>query len=94
MHLTSINSYFHEIISNTERDLLSALLTHYHHICDPSAEKTKSILKEITETLNLADGPTTLAHTETMKLTEANLFKRQNTLDKRSRNKSMSSCWC
>ena len=86
-HLNNVTSHFDDIISQAERDLLSALVTHYRHLCDHSSEETKAVLKNITSVINRADSPTILAHTQTMKLTEANLDKRRNALVKRSHKK-------
>ena len=89
-HLTSITSYWDEILSNTERDLLGALLTHYKHVCTVAAEKTKEILCLIAETLNSADGQTISDHTTIMKITELNLTKRRTNFDKKKKKRTNS----
>ena len=84
---TDITQYFDEILSETERSLLTTLIVHYHQGFDSSSAQIGNILKQMTELLTSADSPTTLAHADTMKLTEANLLKRQNNLNRRSKKK-------
>ena len=47
----------------------------------------ESILTRMQDLLSVADGPTVMAHTETMKLTEANLSKKRKNLTRKSRKK-------
>ena len=75
-NMTNISTFWNEILSNTERDLLTALLTHYKHVCTAAAEKIKEILLTIAETLGSADAQTIADHTNIMKITELNVTKR------------------
>ena len=74
---TDIALQFDEISSVAERMLLKALTEHYDVVTEQVSEEVEQIVMEITHIITIADGPTILKHTDTMKLTEANLLKKE-----------------
>ena len=79
---------FDKTTSTTERMLLEALIEHYQIVTDQASEEVEEILTEMARTITRADEPTTLRHTDLMKLTEANLLKNETKRHIRGREKT------
>ena len=85
---TNIALNFDEITSTAERTLLEALIEHYQIVTDQASEELEETQLEMARTVARADRLTTLRHSDLMKLTDANLLKKEAKRHTRGREKT------
>ena len=73
-----LRKLFFFISSEAGRLILEALTEHYAVIINSTSDELEEITTNMTGVLDTADGPTILAHTDRMKLREANILKKDN----------------